>query len=102
MTFYDPDWHTEPELDDEVCLPCRRGQFGCTCPKPEDDELPPLPGTLDARDATREPPARLDPASVLRNRRRTETYLATGEFTWPRPDSSPNHSIERNPNVSHP
>ncbi len=87
MTFREiPDWDPSDDIDPDICLPCRRGQPGCRCPRPEeeDEELPPLPGTLDARDATPEPPARLDPASVLRNRRRTETYLATGKFTWPR------------------
>jgi hypothetical protein len=72
-----------------ACYDC--GFSRCIC---EDEELPPLPGTLDARDATPEPPARLDPASILRNRRRTETYLATGDFTWPRHDS-PTQPIER-------
>ena len=41
--------------------------------------------TLDSRDSTPEPPAYLDPASVLRNRERVRKMLATGEVTWPRP-----------------
>jgi hypothetical protein len=104
VSFRDlPDWDTEPELDEDVCLACRRGQPGCTCPRSEEDEEepPPLPGSLDPRDASRRPPALLDPASVLRNRRRTETYIATGVFTWPRHDS-PTTQIERNPHVAHP
>jgi hypothetical protein len=38
----------------------------------------------DQRDATRRPPAYLNPRSVLRNRRRVQQYLATGEWTWPK------------------
>lgn len=38
----------------------------------------------DQRDRTPEPPAYLDPDSILRNRERTRKLLATGDFTWPR------------------
>lgn len=32
MSFRDvPDWDPEPEVDDDVCSACRRGQPGCTC-----------------------------------------------------------------------
>ena len=43
-----------------------------------------LKPTLDARDHTPNPPAMLDPASVLRNRERVRVMLATGKVTWPR------------------
>lgn len=43
--------------------------------------------TMDIRDLTPDPPAMLDPDSVLRNRERVRKMLATGEFTWPRGDA---------------
>lgn len=35
-----PDWDPEPEVDDDVCSACRRGQFGCTCYRPEEEDVP--------------------------------------------------------------
>ena len=43
-----------------------------------------LAPSLDGRDFTKDPPAMLDPASVLRNRARVAAYLARGDFWWPR------------------
>lgn len=40
--------------------------------------------TLDSRDSTKEPPAMLDPESVLRNRARTLEFLKSGRVMWPR------------------
>lgn len=39
----------------------------------------------DPRDNRPEPPAYLDPDSVLRNRERARQLLAFGVLTWPRP-----------------
>jgi hypothetical protein len=93
MTFRDEgDWEPGPDMEsDYCCAGCARGH-GC------DMDAGPAQGPYDV---TKAPPALLDPHSVLRNRRRTEHYLATGEFTWPRP-TLPNPVIERNSHVSHP
>lgn len=92
MSFRDvADWDPEPEVDADICAACRHGQPGCTCWRAEEDEEPPvLPCSLDPRDRSLEPPARLNPYSVLRNRRRVETYRATGNFTWPLLNPLPN------------
>jgi hypothetical protein len=51
---------------------------------PEGMGWEPLEDSGDSRDATPEPPAYLDPHFILRNRRRVQIYLATGQITWPR------------------
>jgi hypothetical protein len=47
------------------------------------DWTPVTPRTLDPRDYTKDPPAMLDPESVLRNRERVRIYQTTGRWTWP-------------------
>lgn len=62
-----------------ACPECRSNECpGCADPE---EDLGPAQGPYDATPA---PPALLDPNSVLRNRRRTQLYLATGIHTWPR------------------
>lgn len=46
------------------------------------------PWSMDSRDKRPDPPAILDPMSVLRNRERTQKFLATGAYTWPRPEAA--------------
>lgn len=74
-----------PVCKSEWCPGCESAEA------PQDLELESLEATpegqdwkSDQRDATPEPPAYLDPHFILRNRRRAQQYLATGEWTWPK------------------
>jgi hypothetical protein len=92
------DWEPGPDMEsDYCCAGCARGH-GCERDTQGEADQGPTQGPYNA---TKAPPAFLNPRSILRNRRRTDHYLATGEFTWPRP-TLPNHSIERTSHVSHP
>lgn len=68
------DYDDEPEPDSETLS---------LMETPEGQEWEPMDGSADTRDMTPDPPAILDPWSILRNRQRVRKFLATGEFTWP-------------------
>lgn len=52
------------------------------CPGCWEPEEEPLQDSLDARDATRTPPAMLDPRWVLLMRRRLDRFRETGVVDW--------------------
>lgn len=83
------DWRCG-DCGDSHCSGC--GEESEEARDPQELSLEQTPDALglfpDGRDATKPPPVFLGPRSIIRNRERTRCMLATGEFTWPRPQAA--------------